>query len=149
MSDAVHIPEPSFIGLKGESEGMPEIWLVNRGLVQLEPKAAFPWHLSIIVECKETYEVGLPTTAEGEVLKEVGETFDANLMRDRNAVQLARVTWNHTRQYVYRVRDPEVANAYLQSVIAAESHLRPFEYEMSNDPTWVHAEAYLSVDGSA
>jgi hypothetical protein len=41
-----------------------------------------------------------------------------------------------------------VANKYLQQVIETKDHLRPFEFEMSNDPGWEHANPYFKNAGA-
>jgi hypothetical protein len=146
VSDQLHIPEDSFIVAQGVSQGLPDIWLVNSALDGLRPKQAFPWHLSIIVDCEETSDAGLPTKEENEVLADVGDAFDESLLRAGNAVRLARITWNRTRQYLYRVRDPERANAYLKALIDDKSHLREFDFRMESDPEWLLAKPYLTLN---
>lgn len=145
MSEPVHVPEESYVAAHGVSDGLPDIWIVNAALEELRPKSAFPWHLSIIVDCVDTTNVGLPTQEENEILGDVGDAFDEYLLRDGNAVRLARITWNATRQFLYRVRDPERANAYLQVVIADHSHQREFDFRMEPDAEWALARPYLEV----
>ncbi len=145
MAERVFIPKDAFVIAQGESKGLPDIWIVNRALTELQPKAAFAWHLSIIVDCRGTFDNGMPTKDEMEVMRGLDDAFDTNLTKDHNAVILARITWNRTRQHLYRVHDPEIANAYLQSVIKAEKPVREFDYRMESDPNWALAEQYLSV----
>jgi hypothetical protein len=59
----------------------------------------------------------MPTNVEVSVLDRFGDEFDENLKADGNALFLARITWNGTRQFLYRVYDPEVANRYLTDLI--------------------------------
>ena len=61
MTELVQIPDDSFVVAQAESDGLPDIWIINKALAALTPKAAFPWHLSIVVECAATHENGLPT----------------------------------------------------------------------------------------
>jgi hypothetical protein len=146
MSDELHIPTESFLVAQGMSDGLPDLWIVNSAWSDLRPKQAFAWHLSIIVECKDITENRLPTQEEGQVLADLGDVFDQNLTRDLNAVRLGRITWNGTRQFLYRVRDPKAANAYLQTVIASKTQIREFDFRMEADPDWLLAERYLAID---
>ena len=145
MSDELHIPTESFIVAQGVSDGLPDMWIVNGALSDLRPKHAFPWHLSVIVDCQESTANGFPTKQESEVLAAMGDVLDDNLTRATNAVRLARITWNRTRQFVYRVRDPEVANAYLRGLIASKSRLREFDFRMEADPDWQLAQPHLAL----
>ena len=142
---SITTPKESFIAAQGTSKGLPDIWIVNSALEDLTPKEAFAWHLSVIVACKHTVGAGLPTKEENTVLAGIGDAFDENLTRDANAVRLARITWNSTRQLLYRVRNPELANTYLRAVIEQRSCPREFEYRMEQDPTWKLAEPALAI----
>lgn len=62
MTEQTNHPADDFIVAQGESEGLPDIWIVNRTLDDVGRKAPFPWHLSIIVECQDVTEQGLPTS---------------------------------------------------------------------------------------
>jgi hypothetical protein len=141
--DDVTVPEESFVALQAESDGLPDIRLVNQALDALSPKAAFGWHLSIIIDMAEHSEHGLPTKAEQAVLARLAEGFRSHLQADGNAVLLASITWNGTRQLVFRVRDPERANAYLTSVVESAPPVRQLEFRMEADPAWALAEQYL------
>jgi len=137
------VPGDSYVAIQAESDGLPDIWLVNQALDALAPRAAFGWHLSIIIDMAEHSEHWLPTKAEQAVLAGLGESFRSHLQAGGNAVMLASITWNGTRQLVFRVRDPERANAYLTSVVEDPSPIRPLEFRMEGDPRWALAEQYL------
>ncbi len=104
----------------------------------------FAWHLSIVVECQDLAENGMPTGDESEILNQIGDEFDEKLKADGNALFLARITWNGTRQFLYRIYDPEVANQYLSDIIESESNLRPFEYRMQGDEAWELTKYFLA-----
>jgi len=76
------------------------------------------------------------------VLDPICEAIDQNLARDGNAALLARITWNGARQLVYRVNDPEIANAFLTRLFE-EDPQRAMDYRMEPDPEWQLAETYL------
>jgi hypothetical protein len=54
-------------------------------------------------------------------------------------VFLARITWNGQRELVFRVHDPEIADAQLKKRIA-EPLLREWSYAMRSDSEWSKAE---------
>jgi hypothetical protein len=143
------IPAASWLAVQGETDGMPAVWMINGGLLDLTPKEAFPWHLSIICELKEANDNGLPTSAENEAFKAIGQFFDDAISKSGNALPLARVTCDGAKQYVYRVRDPEIPHQWLQSVIASKTEPRAFEYEMKNDPGWDLAEQHMAIAAQA
>ena len=138
------LPAESFVVLAAETEGSPDVWIVNQALVAFAGKAAFPWHLSILIGMQDVHEVGLPTPEEQQVLGQLGESLQQNLAAVGNALLMASITWSGTRQLVFRVRDPEVANAYLSQVVSAPSPVRPMEYRMEQDAGWELAETYLA-----
>lgn len=148
-SDSVAIPKDSAVILQGESEGFPELRVINQALDGFAGAAAFPWHLSLIIDMVEKHDVGLPTSAETEVLKAFAKELRNHLEADANAAFLASVTWNGTRQLVFRVRDPEVANTYLTRVTADPSPTRQFDYRMEKDAAWALAEQYLEPGRAA
>lgn len=146
---SVTIPKESAVALRCESDGMPEIRIINQALDRIAGSEAFSWHLSIIIDMAEKHDVGLPTATEVEVLKELGAEFRSHLEANSNAAFLASITWNGTRQLVFRVRDPEVAHAYLTTLTADPSPVRQFDYRIDNDPRWTLAEQYLEPGRAA
>ena len=147
--DSVAIPKESAVILQGESEGFPELQVINQALDGFAGADGLPWHLSIIIDMVEKHDVGLPTSSETAVLKEFAKELRRHLEADSNAAFLASITWNGTRQLVFRVRDPEVANAYLSRVTADPSPIRQFDYRMEQDAAWTLAEQYLEPGRAA
>lgn len=92
----------------------------------------------------------MPSRAEREVVDPFGDTIDLAIkgkdIAKPNAVFLARVTWNATRELIWRVFDPELANHYLQSLINEVPTVRPrpFEYRIEHDPEWRLTEWHLA-----
>lgn len=128
--------------IQAVTEGLPDIWIVNRALSGVAARAGLPWHLSIVIELAES-NTGVPTPAEQEVLGPLGEELRRELQRDGNTAFLASITWNGTRQMVFRVRDPERANAYLTTLVNDPAPVRPMEYRMEEDPSWTLAAPHL------
>ena len=128
-------------------DNSPGIAYVNRSLVDFEPKEVFSWHLSIIVEIQDIVENGMPSTKERELLDKFGETLDKNIKgadkQKPNALFLARITWNKTRELIWRVYDPEIADEYLKQIFSDNSCPRPFDYRIDPDKDWKLAEWHL------
>src|SRR6185436_13762264 len=136
----VIIPKETPRILEFIQDEMPGVAYVNRSLIDFEPKKVFSWHLSIILDFKETVENGMPSKRERELLDEFGDQLDKNIKgqdpEKPNALFLARITWNKTRELVWRVYDPEPADKYLQEIISDDSSPRPFDYRIDPDEDW-------------
>ena len=144
MEDEVVIPEENYAILQWQRDDLPAVCVANQALAPFEPKAVFAWHLSIIVECVGLAEQGMPTSEEVKILDRIRDAFDKGLKAEGNALFLARITWAGTRQFLYRVYDPEVANRYLMDLIEGGPTIRDFEFRMEHDEGWEHASYYLS-----
>jgi Family of unknown function (DUF695) len=140
----VVIPDEVYAVLDWRQEDLPAIGVVNQAMAGFEPKVVYAWHLSIIVEFQELAGNGMPTPEEEVILEEIGEEFGRDLKAGGNALFLAQITWNGTKQFFYRVYDPEVANRYLSDIIEAETQRRHFDFRMVHDETWEHAKWYLA-----
>ncbi|MEO6525758.1 MAG: DUF695 domain-containing protein [Gemmatimonadaceae bacterium] len=146
FSAAVSSPREKVVILQLESDGMPEVWLVNQYLDRCVERAELTWHLSIIIEMQDVHEnVGFPTTEEQTLLTALRETIETSLEAKENALFLGSVTRQGTRQLLYRVRDPERANAFLSALVADPAAVRPMEYRMEQDVEWALAERYLGA----
>lgn len=137
--------EYSLINFKGEE--LPGVAVINSALIEFEPKEVFSWHLSIILECNDIVDNGMPSREEEEIVYNYGILLDKLIKGSNptqpNALFLARITWNRTRQLIWRVFDPEISNADLQKIISEKSHVRDFEYRMEHDQDWALAHWYL------
>lgn len=143
MKFRVVIPDEVFAILSWQDENLPAICVVNQALANFEPKVVFGWHLSIILTCEKFADNGMPTRDEKEILDRFGVDLDRHLKADGNALFLARITWNGTRQLLYRVYDPEIANEYLMGIINNDGQMREFDFRMEQDHTWELAKYYL------
>jgi hypothetical protein len=56
---------------------------------------------------------------------------------------LGQITWNETRELIWRVFDPEITNTFLQDLIKSKTHFRPFDYRIEQDKAWKLAEWHL------
>jgi len=135
--------EDKWTVMSGEWDGLPAVIAVDASLDEARRAKIRPWHLSIMVDCKDVGPKKLPTAEEVAVLESEEQDFEKRLCGDGNARLLARVTWNGTRQLLYRVRDPELANDALKDKIAKRAHARPFDYRMERDDAWVLGGRFL------
>ena len=145
----VVIPEDRFRIVKFRQENMPGIAVVNEALAPFEPKVVFAWHLSIMLQFEDLVLNGMPSQSERELVDSWGDLVDAAIKGENpdkpNALFLARITWNATRELIYRVYEPEAVNRYLVHVIESKSYPRNFDYRMEHDPEWELAKWQLSA----
>lgn len=152
----VIIPDESCSVIEFQQDGRPGIAAINTALRDFGSKPVFGWHLSLMLRLEDLSENGMPSRAEQDVLDRFGEVLDARMKgKDAakpNALFLARITWNATRELIWRVFDPEPANDYLQSIIndVPVVRPRPFDFRIDQDPEWELARWHLNhiSDGS-
>jgi hypothetical protein len=124
--------------------------VVNSGFREFEPKLVFSWHLSVMIQFVDLIDNGMPSTAEREIVDPFGDALDAVFKGDDarkpNALFLARITWNKTRELIYRVFEPEPIHRYLQSIISKKSWAREFGYRIDPDPEWKLARWHLNSE---
>lgn len=143
----VIIPEEEYRLITFRQEGLPGVGVVNAALCEFEPKIVFAWHLSVMILFEDLIENGMPSPAEREIVDPFGNALDAVFKGDDvekpNALFLARITWNRTRELIYRVHNPEPPHEHLSRMIAAKNHPRPFDYRIDHDPEWSLAQWHL------
>ncbi|MDB6014055.1 MAG: hypothetical protein JWL65_6305 [Gammaproteobacteria bacterium] len=145
---SVRVPEPHFTLFNAQRDGMPEVIVVNDALLAFPHHELFPWHLRVRLEVIELVENGMPSPTESELLFEIGDAIEIAVLNGRtqlgakNALFLARSTWNEMRELLFQVHDPEIANSALQELLESRHWHRPWEYRMQEDPQWKEA-AYV------
>lgn len=82
----------------------------------------------------------MPSRSEVEVIDNYGDYLDNEIKgpdkEKPNALFLARITWNKTRELIWRVYNPEISNSFLQEIITANSSPRQFDYRIDPDDNW-------------
>jgi len=90
----------------------------------------------------------MPSHTETDIVDPFGDYLDSlfkGLDKDKpNALFLGRVTWNATRQLMWRVYEPEMVNQELQKIIEKNEHPREFDYRIEEDSEWAFAKWYLT-----
>ncbi len=75
--------------------------------------------------------------------REIADKLDLHVKADGNALFLARVTHDARREIIWRIHDPERANAILLGVLSRKDYPRPFEHRIDDDSAWTKAAWYL------
>jgi hypothetical protein len=146
-SVTIEIPEPHFSVFNTTREDLPAVVVVNDALLSFQHTDIFPWHLVVTLEAADLVDRRMPSPDESNILFEIGDKIEGAVVGS-NAIFLARSTWNGLRQLVFRVYDPEVANATLQALIKDEQS-RPWEFKMQGDSDWREAGFYFQLFPSA
>jgi hypothetical protein len=148
-SITIEYPEPIYSLFDTSRDDLPAVVVVNTALREFAHRDLFQWHLSVLITPHALAEQGMPTREECAVVNAVDDEIEAVVTGDRNAVFLARETWNGRRQLLFRVHDPKIAESSLQRLIARGSQQREWEFLMEHDTSWSFAAPYLSLFESA
>lgn len=146
----VVIPEEEWSLLEFQQESLPGVAMINSALRPFEPKVVFAWHLSLTLNFEDLIDNGMPSQLEREIVDPFCDRLEREIRgkdtQKPNALFLARITWNGTRELIWRVFDPELPHFYLQKLInsAPPEYPRPFDYRMEEDPEWKLAKWHLS-----
>ena len=135
----VIIPEENYTIVEFKQDNLPAVMVLNSSLIKFEPKEVFSWNLSIILEFNELGDHGMPIKNEVDLIESFEKSLDDNLKGNKekpNALFLARITWNGTRQLLYRINDPKIANIYLQGLINNKKYPWEFDYRIESDEKW-------------
>lgn len=146
--DSIAIPEERHSVFEFRQRDLPGFATVNVALSDFAAREAFRWHLSVLIQCKELVENRLPSHDEQNLLYEFEDKLDLFIGADQNAIFFARVTHGGNREVIWRVREPEAANAFLRRILEMKRYPREFEYRMDDDPKWERAAWYLNAANS-
>lgn len=133
----------NYILVEFRQRELPGFALVNAGLQSADYRPRYVWHLSILIACNDLVGRRLPSPDEQATLNEFEDKIAPIIEAGSNAVFLARVTHDGLRELIWRVHDPEPANAMLQHMIQTKGHPREFDYRIDRDAGWKKAAWYL------
>lgn len=143
----VILPEEKYQIIEFVQEGMPGVALVNSALKEFEPKLVFAWHCSIVISYNDVIENGMPSLREREIVDEFEVSLADRIKgvdkKKPNALFLARITWNKTRELIWRIYNPDITNQLLQKVISNKELGRSYDYRIDPDEDWTLAEWHL------
>jgi hypothetical protein len=137
------VPPPHYTLIETSKGEDPAIVVVNSALRRFDQRDRFPWHLSVLIDCKQLAQNGMPAAEENEALNQTEDEISKLLLERQNALFLARITCRGQRELVFRVNDPEIADQILQELLSAPAPLREWEYRMERDGAWDLARAEL------
>jgi hypothetical protein len=145
----VIIPEEAYTIVEFKQEEMPGVMVINSALTHFEPKVVFSWHLSVMLNFEDVADNGMPSKSEQEVIEKFEDQLDSEFKginsKKPNALFLARITWNSTKELIYRMYEPEPAHKHLQSLIEKKAWARTFDYRIDPDPDWKLAQWHLNT----
>ena len=143
VSDKI-IPAEVHTLLEFRQRDRPGFATANTALRGFERKAAFSWHLSVLICCDDLVENRLPSANEQKVLYEFEDRLASFITTDGNALFLARVTHDARREIIWRVHEPEALHSVLKEILASKDYPREFDYRIESDPEWRKTEWYLT-----
>ena len=138
------LPEEVHTLVEFRQKDLPGFAMVKSALGKFESRTIFSWHLSVLIDCEELVANRLPSPNEQNVLYQFEDRLDSLIKTNGNALFLARVTHDGHREIIWRVRDPEIANAALREILLSKGYQREFEFRIEEDPTWQKALWYLN-----
>jgi hypothetical protein len=145
----VIIPAEYYSVLNFRTDELPGVAVVNAALRSFESREVFGWHLSIMVQLKDLIDNGMPSESELDVIDDFGDFLDDKIKGENkekpNALFLARITWNASRELIWRVFDPEITDKFLKDLIQNGDPIREFEYRIESDEDWKLTEWHLTV----
>ncbi len=143
----VLIPDEDCQLVEFTQDDLPGVMVVNQALADFEPKEVFSWHLSVMLNFEDLIENGMPSQEEREIIDPYGDYLDEHFRGQNldkpNALFLARITWNKTRELIYRIYDPEPVNDFLTKEIEKKQYPRQFDYRIDPDENWKLASWHL------
>ncbi|MRX42036.1 DUF695 domain-containing protein [Flavobacterium sp. LC2016-23] len=141
------IPEEKYQIIEFIQENLPGIGVVNLSLIEFEPKEVFSWHCSIMIGFENCVENGMPTNKDVLNAEKFEDFLSENIIdadkQKPNALFLARITWNETRELIWRVYDAEIVNEFLKKIIDEKEYPFQFDYRIDDDEEWKLAEWHL------
>ena len=136
----VTFPDEVFSTLEFRQDELPGVGVITSSLRDFKYRAVFPWHLSVMIQYHDLIDNGMPSVKERNETDPFCNELEDLLKGDDpdkpNGLFLGRLTWNGTRELIWKIHDPEIADKELKRIIETEEHPRPFDYKMEIDSDW-------------
>ena len=139
------IPEPRYTLIETTLGNDPAVVVVNSSLRYFRERAAFAWHLRIVIDCESTSAYGMPTVEEAGVLRRFEEDLAPRLQAADNAIFLARITARGERVLLFRIKDADAANGALHAPASQDAPVREWDFHLRHDPEWALAQPELKL----
>ncbi len=149
-SDEVRVffPEEVFSTIEFKQDDLPGIGVITSSLKEFKQREVFGYHLSLMLQYDDLIENGMPSTKEREETDPFFDYLEGLLIGENpdqpNGLFLGRFTWNKTRELIWKIHDPEIADKELKRIIETNEHPRPFDYKMEPDTNWELSKWHLS-----
>lgn len=147
----IDIPKPHYTLLTATRSGLPDVMVVNDALMSFAHREVFAWHLCVTLEAEQLADNGMPSREESELLFQIGDKITQAVLSTHtsngagNVLFIARGTSHGTRELLFQVHDPEIADAALQALLRERSWPREWGYEMTEDREWSHSMAIFRL----
>ncbi|PZX94047.1 DUF695 domain-containing protein [Flavobacterium aquariorum] len=143
----VLIPDEEYQIIEFKQENLPAVGVVNLSLIEFEPKEVFSWHCSIMINFENFIENGMPANNDVLIAEKFEDFLSENIKgadkEKPNALFLARITWNETRELIWRVYNAKIVNEFLEKIIDEKKYPFQFDYRIDDDEEWKLAEWHL------
>jgi|SRR5215217_1349256 len=143
----VLIPDEEYQIIEFKQEDLPAVGVVNLSLIEFEPKEVFSWHCSIMINFENFIENGMPANNDVLIAEKFEDFLSENIKgadkEKPNALFLARITWNETRELIWRVYNAKIVNEFLEKIIDEKKYPFQFDYRIDDDEEWKLAEWHL------
>lgn len=144
----VMIPKDNYQVVEFVQEELPGIAIVNKALKSTNLKKVFSCNCSILIELKNVTENGLPVDEELKILDDFECLLNENSKgvdkEKPNALFFGRVTWNSTRQLIWKVYAPRITNDFLVDFIDSGNYPREFDFKIEYDDNWELTDWYFN-----
>ena len=92
-------------------------------------------------------ENGMPVNNDALIAERFEDFLSENIIgadkEKPNALFLARITWNETRELIWRVYNAKIVNNFLEKIIDEKKYPFQFDYRIDDDEEWKLAERHL------
>lgn len=143
----VKIPKESYQILEFNQQELPGIAVINKSLKSFASKEVFSWHCSIMLHFEKLIENGMPDKSDRTKAEEFEDWLDKEIKGENqdkpNALFLGRITWNETRELIWRIYDPKKTNKFLSEKIHTNHCILPLDYRIDHDNEWELAQWHL------
>lgn len=123
----VLIPDEEYQIIEFKQENLPAVGVINLSLIEFEPKEVFSWHCSIMMHFENFIENGMPANNDALIAERFEDFLSENIIgadkEKPNALFLARITWNETRELIWRVYDAKIVNNFLEKIIDEKKNI--------------------------
>ena len=139
-------PREKDVTITFREDDLPAVAVINESLLDFMDKASFPYNFSIIIQCNESMDNGLPTESELAALAKFEQGIKKDIEGDvnqPNALFFCLVSWNETREMIWKVKNPEPVRKYMTDIQNQKMCVREFDFSVDEDANWEQTNWYF------